>query len=165
MAATGGRAPYTYRLTVDGSQVFTTTSSATSAAFTWNTATATDGPHTLGLTVTDAGGASATATRTVTVANATGTLRVSVTTPAAGSTVSGTVWVNVWLEGAAAGTRSFTMTVGDSTVWTESSSSDHVTLPWVTTSTPNGTRTLVVTARDAAGASGTASVTVTVQNP
>jgi hypothetical protein len=35
----------------------------------------------------------------------------------------------------------------------------------VTTNTPNGTRTLVVTVRDAAGATGTASVTVTVQNP
>jgi Domain of unknown function (DUF1929)/Glyoxal oxidase N-terminus/PKD domain/Bacterial Ig domain len=164
MAASGGRAPYTYRLTVDGTQVFTTTSSATSAAFTWSTATATNGPHTLGLTVTDAGGASATATRAVTVANTTGTLRVSVTTPAAGTTVSGTVWVNVWLDGAAAGTKTYTMTVGTSTVWTESSSATHVTLPWVTTGTPNGPRTLVVSARDAAGNTGSASVAVTVQN-
>jgi hypothetical protein len=79
--------------------------------------------------------------------------------------VSGTVWVNIWLEGAAAGTRSFTLTVGDDTVWSESASSNHVALPWVTTSTPDGSRTLVVAVRDAAGATGTASVTVTVQNP
>ena len=126
-----------------------------------------NGSHTLGLTVTDAAGASAGATRTVTVSNTTGggSFGVFLTTPSAGATVSGTVWVNVWVEGAAAGTRAFTMTVGGTTVWSESSSDNHVALPWVTTNTPNGTRTLVVTVRDAAGATGTASVTVTVQNP
>jgi hypothetical protein len=35
----------------------------------------------------------------------------------------------------------------------------------VTTSGPNGARTLVVTVRDGAGATGSASVTVTVANP
>ena len=113
-------------------------------------------------TVTDAGGASATATRAVTVANATGgSFQVFLTSPTAGSTVSGTVWVNIWLEGAAAGTRTFTMSVGGTTVWTENSTDNHVALPWVTTSTPNGSRTLVVTVRDPANATGTASVSTT----
>jgi hypothetical protein len=94
-----------------------------------------------------------------------GTLQVTLTSPSPGSTVSGTVWVNIWLQGAAAGSKDVTMTVGGTTVWSEGSTSTHVTLPWVTTSTPNGSRTLVVTVRDAAGASGTASVAVTVQNP
>jgi len=35
----------------------------------------------------------------------------------------------------------------------------------VTTQTPNGPQTLVVTVRDAANATGTSSVAVTVQNP
>jgi hypothetical protein len=166
LGAAGGRAPYTYRLIIDGAQVFTTSTSATSASHAWDTTAASNGSHSLGLTVTDADGATATATRTVTVANATGgSFDVFLTTPAPGATVSGTVWVNIWVEGAAAGTRAFTMTVGGTTVWSESSSADHVALPWVTTSTPNGSRTLLVTVRDAAGGTGTASVTVTVQNP
>jgi hypothetical protein len=165
LAASGGSGPYTYRLTIDGAVAFTTTTGA-SASYAWNTAAVGNGSHTLGLTVTDTAGASAGATRTVTVSNtAGGSFGVVLTSPSPGSTVSGTVWVNIWVEGAAAGSRSFTMTVGDATVWSESSSSNHVTLPWITTSTPDGSRTLVVTARDAAGATGTASVTVTVQNP
>jgi len=39
-----------------------------------------------------------------------------------------------------------------------------VTLPWETTRTPNGAQTLTVTVRDSAGATGTATVPVTVQN-
>jgi hypothetical protein len=164
LAASGGSTPYTYRLTLDGTQLFTTTTGAGTATFTWDTTTATNGNHTLGLTVTDSAGASAGATRTVTVSNAAGTLRVFLTSPAAGSTVSGTVWANIWLEGAAAGTKAYTMMVGSATVWTENSTDTHVTLPWITTSTPNGSQTLVVTVRDAAGNTGSGSVTVTVQN-
>jgi hypothetical protein len=166
LAAGGGTAPYTYRLSIDGSNVFTTTTSATSASFSWNTTTAADGSHTLALTVTDAAGGSSTASRTVTVANATtATLQVALTTPSPGSTVSGTVWVNIWVDGAAAGSKTYTMTVGGTTVWNEASTNTHVALPWVTTNTPNGSRTLVVTVRDPTGATGTASVTVTVSNP
>lgn len=164
LAASGGTAPYTYRLTIDGTQVFTTTTSATAAAYAWNTTTAANGGHALALTITDAAGASATATRAVTVANATGTLQIFLTTPAAGATVSGTVWVNVWVEGAVTGTKAYTMTVGGATLWTESSTATHVTLPWTTTSTPNGLQTLTVDVRDAGGNTGSGRVTVTVQN-
>jgi len=166
LAASGGSPPYTYRLAIDGAQVFSSTTGAATASYAWNTTTAAGGSHTLSLRVTDTAGASATATRTVTVSNtAGGTLQVSLTSPGAGSTVSGTVWVNVWVQGTAAGARAFTMTVDGTTVWSESSTDSHVTLPWVTTSTPNGARTLLVTVRDAAGATGTAAVAVTVQNP
>jgi hypothetical protein len=40
-----------------------------------------------------------------------------------------------------------------------------VSLPWVTTNGTNGAKTLVVTVRDSAGATGSGSVTVTVANP
>jgi hypothetical protein len=73
--------------------------------------------------------------------------------------------VNIWVNGAAAGSKTYTMTVGGTTVWNETSTSTHVALPWITTNTPNGARTLVVTVRDAANATGTASVSVTVNNP
>jgi hypothetical protein len=166
LAASGGTPPYTYGLSIDGAAVFSSTTSATSTSYAWNTATVANGSHTLSLTITDGAGASATATRTVTVSNvAGGTFQVTLTSPAAGSTVSGTVWVNIWVQGAAAGSKAYTMTVGGTTVWSESSTDTHVALPWVTTSTPNGARTLVVTVRDPANATGTASVAVTVQNP
>jgi len=164
LAASGGTTPYTYRLTIDGAQVFTTTTTAGAASFTWNTTTASNGSHTLGLSVTDGAGATATATRAVTVSNTTGTLQIFLTTPASGATVSGTVWVNVWVEGAVAGAKSYTMTVGSTTLWTQSSTDTHVTLPWTTTSTPDGVRTLAVDVTDASGNTGRGTVTVTVQN-
>jgi hypothetical protein len=166
LAAAGGTPAYTYRLAVDGTQMFSSTTSAASTSYAWNTTGVADGAHTLSLTVTDTAGGSATTTRSVTVSNAAGgTIAIFLTSPDAGSTVSGTVWVNIWLEGSATGSKAYTMTVGGTTVWSESSTDTHVTLPWVTTNTPNGARTLVVTVRDATGATGTASVAVTVQNP
>jgi hypothetical protein len=166
LAASGGTGPYTYRLTVDGTQIFSTTTSAGTTSFAWNSTTVANGSHTLGLIVTDATSASTSATRTVTVSNTSGSaLQIALTSPAAGATVSSTVWVNIWVDGAAAGSKTYTMTVGGTTVWSQASTDNHVALPWVTTSTPNGQRTLVVTVRDPANATGTASVAVTVSNP
>src|SRR5213594_4401870 len=99
MAASGGTAPYTYTLTIDGSQV----ASSGSTTYSWNTAGYSTAAHTLGLTVRDTTGATATATRTVTVQNNTGTINVFITQPANGATVTGTVWVVIWIENAAAG--------------------------------------------------------------
>jgi hypothetical protein len=162
MTASGGTAPYTYTLAIDGTQV----ASSGTASYTWNTTTVADGNHTLGLTVRDNTGATATASRTVKVQNASaGTLSVAITTPSAGATVSGTVWVTIWVDGAAAGNSTYTMTVGGTTVWNESNGDRPATLPWVTTNGTNGTKTLVVNVRDSAGATGSASVTVTVANP
>jgi len=166
MTASGGVAPYTYRLTIDGTQVFTTTTSGGTAAYSWNTTTYANGIHTLALTVTDSTGAAGSASRSVTVSNTGGgTFGVFITAPSAGQTVKGTQWVTIWNDSTAAGARQYTMTVGGTTVWSESVSGNPVTLPWVTTNTANGVRTLTVTVRDSANATGTASVTVTVQNP
>jgi hypothetical protein len=167
MAASGGSPAYHYRLTIDGAEAFTTTSSSTSASYAWNTATAPGGSHTLALTVTDSTGASATASRTVTVDNTAsgGTFGVYITQPTSGQTVRGTQWVTIWHDSTAPGARAFTLTVNGATVWSESASGNPVSLPWVTTGTPNGQQRLVVTVRDSAGATGTGSVTVVVQNP
>ncbi|HEV8583703.1 MAG TPA: Ig-like domain-containing protein, partial [Methylomirabilota bacterium] len=161
MAATGGTAPYTYTLTIDGTQV----ASSGSTTYSWTTGGYANGNHTLGLTVRDNTGATATATRTVNVQNGGPTLSVGITNPTSGSTVSGTVWVTVWVDGAAAGNKSYTVTVDGTTVWTESNNDRPATLPWNTLNTPNGTRTLTVNVSDSAGATGSASKTVTVSNP
>ncbi|PYO19559.1 MAG: hypothetical protein DMD85_18155 [Candidatus Rokuibacteriota bacterium] len=161
MAASGGTAPYTYTLTIDGTQVV----SSGATTYSWNTLGYSNAAHTLGLTVRDNTGATATATRTVTVQNGGGTLTVALTSPSPGATVRGTVWVTIWVDGGATGAKSYTMTVGGSTVWSESNADRPASLPWVTTGGTNGAKTLVVTVRDSAGATGTASVTVTVSNP
>jgi hypothetical protein len=160
MAAGGGTAPYTYTLTIDGTQV----ASGASTTYGWNTGAYTAGSHTLGLTVRDNTGAAATAGITVTVASG-GTLSVAVTTPSPGATVSGTVWVTIWVDGAASGNKTYTMTANGTQVWNESNGDRPASLPWVTTNGTNGTKTLTVTVRDSAGATGSGSVTVTVANP
>ena len=161
MVAGGGTAPYTYTLTIDGAQVV----SSGANTYSWNTGGYSNTAHTLGLTVRDNTGATASATRTVTVQNGGGTLTVALTSPSPGATVRGTVWVTIWVDGGATGAKSYTMTVGGSTVWSESNADRPASLPWVTTGGTNGAKTLVVTVRDSAGATGTASVTVTVSNP
>src|SRR5205814_9455202 len=89
MAASGGTAPYTYTLTIDGAQVV----SSGANTYSWNTGGYSNTAHTLGLTVRDNTGATATATRTVTVQNSTGTISVFITQPSNSATVTGTVWV------------------------------------------------------------------------
>ena len=169
MSETGASGtPITFTLTVDGTQVFTATGTATTASFAWNTTTVIDGAHTLGLTVRDGAGRTVTATRGVTVANGGGagggTLKVFITSPAAGATVSGTVWSDIWVEGAGAGTRTFTLSIGGVTLAGGTDSSNHVTLPWDSTRVANGTETLVATVRDASGNSGSTTRAFNVQN-
>src|SRR5258707_14389914 len=56
----GGTAPFTWTVKVDNTtQIFTSTGSATSISFAWNTTTVPDGPHTLNVSVQDSTGATA----------------------------------------------------------------------------------------------------------
>jgi len=166
MSETGASGtPITFTLTVDGTQVLTAAGTATTASFGWNTASVADGAHTLGLTVRDGAGRTATATRNVTVAGGgTGTLKVFITSPAAGATVTGTVWSDVWVEGASAGNRTFTLAIGGVSLVTATDASNHVTLPWDSTRVANGTQTLVATVRDASSNSGSTTRAFNVQN-
>ena len=138
LAASGGTAPYTYRLTSTAHRC-SRPHELDVRRLSWNTTTVTNGSHSLGLTVTDPPAARP-PPRGRDRGEHERDLRVSLTTPSPGATVSGTVWVNVWVDGAAAGTKAYTMTVGSATVWTESSANTHVTLPWATTSTPTASR-------------------------
>src|SRR2546425_173600 len=159
MAASGGSGGYTYRLAVDGATVFT----GTTSSFAWNTSGVAAGSHTLAATVTDSAGRSATSSITVTVSNPASALRVAMTTPSPGATVSGVVWVTVWVDGATAPTT-LTLSVAGAVVKTQTSSSMPVSLDWDSRLTPDGVKTLTVSARDAAGNTGTASLSVTVAN-
>ncbi|PYN09258.1 MAG: hypothetical protein DME02_04230 [Candidatus Rokuibacteriota bacterium] len=174
MSTTGGSTATsrTYRLSVDGTVVSTQTVSAKSVSYAWNTTGVANGSHTLSVTVTDTANGSATTTRSVTVSNTvtsppptTGTLQVSVTQPAGGgATVSGTQWVTIWVDNAAAGNKTFTVTANGRTVWTETNGDRPATLPWNTASSANGATTLSVSVKDSAGKTGSRSISVWVAN-
>jgi galactose oxidase-like protein/Kelch motif protein len=156
----------------------TTTSSRGPVTLAWVTGSVTDGSQTLTGSVRDAAGHTGASSLSVTVRNGTistppptppppasGTLQLHATQPANGATVRGTVWVVLWLEGASPGSNTYTLTVNDQPVATQTTSSTGpVSVPWVTSSAQNGTRTIRATARDAAGHTGTTSVAVTVAN-
>ena len=126
----------------------------------------------LSLTVTDTANGSATTTRNVTISNTvaappptTGTVQVSVTQPAGGgATVSGTQWVTIWVDGAAAGSNTYTLTANGRSVWTETNGARPATLPWNTASGANGATTLTVSVKDSAGKTGNRSISVWVAN-
>jgi len=58
----------------------------------------------------------------------------------------------IWVDGAAAGTRTYTMTVGGRPGLEREQRRSPATLPWVTTNGTNGTKTLVVTCARQRGA-------------
>jgi hypothetical protein len=168
VTASGGSG-LTYRLAVDGVQV------ATSPSYSWNTTNLGNGSHTLTATVRDSAGRTATATRTVTVSNimvpqqpaapASGPLKVFITQPTGGTTVGGTAWVVMWVEGTSGSANAFTLSVDGATVGSQTTSArGPVTIPWTTRGVANGAHTVRAAVRDAAGNTGSVSVTVTVRN-
>jgi hypothetical protein len=165
-AATGDK---TYTLDEGGTRIGTlTTSSNGPVSLAWPTSGGADGPRSVTVSVSDAAGTSARATRTVNVRNGGAggsTPRVVITQPPAGSTVRGTVWFTVWVEGAAAGPQTFTLRQGSASVASATTSrAGPVSLAWPTSPADNGARTAAVSVRDAAGRTGSASVTMIVAN-
>jgi hypothetical protein len=93
------------------------------------------------------------------------TLKVFITQPHNSDTVSGTAWVVMWVEGTSGSSNVFTLTADGKQVGTQTTSSrGPVTLPWDTRSFANGAHTLTATVRDAAGNTGTTSISVIVKN-
>jgi hypothetical protein len=138
---------------------------ATSAPYTaqWNTLNATNGTHTIAATARDAAGNRSTASVTVTVMNDTTPPSVSITSPTAGATVSGTVNVtanatdNVGVVGVQ-------FKLDGANLGAEVTTAPYQ-MAWDTTTTTNGSHVLSAVARDAAGNMGTAAaVSVTVNN-
>jgi glucose/arabinose dehydrogenase len=132
----------------------------------WATTGVSDGSHTLSARARDAAGNTGLATNvTVTVSNTPDTTppTVSITSPSGGATVSNTINVtanaadNVAVVGVV-------LLVDGTQVGTEDTVSPY-SLPWNTTTSSNGSHTVTVRARDAAGNNTTSSpVTVTVSN-
>ncbi len=130
----------------------------------WNTTTASNASHTITAVARDAAGNRTTsAPVTVTVFNDTTPPTVSITSPASGSTVSGTITVTASASdnvGVAGVQFKLDGLNADAEVTTSPYS-----VSWNTTSSSNASHTITAVARDAAGNRATsAGVTVTVSN-
>jgi hypothetical protein len=156
----------TYSLDVAGSTVQpTTTPSNGPVSVAWDSRTVADGTPTATVTVRDSAGNTGTAQRKLSVQNGGAPLAASFTSPGEGATVSGTAWFTIWIEHAAAGSKTYTLGVDGNAVATMSSASNGpISLGWSTTGTPNGTHAVTVTVRDAAGATDSAIRNVNVAN-
>ena len=133
----------------------------------WNTATSSNGSHTLRAIAKDAAGNSTTsATVTVTVSNSnpdTTPPTVSITAPANGATVSGTISVTANASDNV-GVASVQFQLDGANLGSLDTASPYAT-SWNTATASNGSHTLQAIAKDAAGNSTTsASVAVTVSN-
>jgi hypothetical protein len=91
-----------------------------------------------------------------------GSLKVAMTAPKAGATVSGTAWVVLWVEGTSGSANVFTLSAAGKVVGSQTTSSrGPVTIPW--TPAVNGSTTLAASVRDATGRTGSSTIQVNVQ--
>ena len=98
------------------------------ATLAWDSRSIPPGATTLTATVRDAAGHIGATTLGLSVLNGP-PLGVVITSPPAGAVVGGVVWSDIWVEGAAAGPRTFTLSIGGTTLATASASGNHVTPP------------------------------------
>lgn len=93
-------------------------------------------------------------------------VKVFITQPHNGDTVSGTNWVVIWAEGTSGSANVFTLTIDSTVAGTTNAGSTRgpISIPWNTKSFPNGTHTIKATVKDATGATATASISVLVAN-
>src|SRR6185295_3417512 len=150
-----------FAISVDGVAKDLVATGATTIDWPWNTATLANGSHTISVTVTDATGRRGIGSDYVTVQNS---LIVTITNPASGATVSGTGFVDVWVEGQSGTANAFAVTVAGRIVASQTISGRHATLAWNTTQIPDGPQTILATVGDAANNGGRDSRPVTVQN-
>lgn len=151
--------PGTWTLTCDGAQITGGSGTGNSVAVSWDTTKVADGLHKLVLSETDTGGNTGSATVTVTVNN-NGVTAVAITSPANNAVVSGTVTVTGTITDANPGTWKLTCSgtqIGSGTGAT-------VSVLWATTAWAEGAHALILTETDAAGNTGSATITVTINN-
>ncbi len=152
------------QLQVDGANVGSA-DTASPYNFSWSSTSVANGSHTLTAVAKDSSGNTATSTGVkVTVNNADTTPpTVSITSPAASATVSGTITVSATAADNVA-VASVQLQVDGANVGSADTASPY-SFSWVTSNYANGSHTLTAIAKDAAGNSTTsATVNVTVSN-
>ena len=149
---------------VDGVN-FGTEDTRASYSRTWDSTTVGNGTHSLTAIARDAAGNTTTsAARTVTVNNGGDTQAptVSLTAPANGATVSGTINIAATASDNV-GVVGVQFKLDGNSLGSEDLSSPY-SVSWATTGATNGSHQLSATARDAAGRTATATLSVTVSN-
>ena len=88
------------------------------------------GTHTATVSVLDGAGNRGSANRTVVISS----IGVFITSPGSdGATMRGTTWFTIWVENAAAGSKTYTLSVDGTVVGTTNTTSNGpVSMPWTT---------------------------------
>ena len=91
-------------------------------------------------------------------------VKAFITQPRTGATVSGTVWVVVWAEGTTGSANVFTLSADGKQIGSQTTSSHGpVTIPWNTTGVAKGAHTLRADVLDAAGNTGSITLSFVLQ--
>src|SRR5207237_1058491 len=148
MSETGGTGTITWTLRLDGgaTPIFSTSGTATTASFDWNTSGVPAGAHQLRRAVRGGSGRTSTALRRLTgrangtvVMQGVGTLTASFTSPAEGATVSGMVTVGMSATNASGTPISFRLSVdGGAPVFSTSGTATTASFGWNSNSVPDG---------------------------
>jgi hypothetical protein len=159
--ASDDRGVTSVRFDVDGDQLANDTSSPYEA--TWNTTNLPNGEHTITATARDAAGKTSSDSVTVTVGNTdVDPPTVSVTTPAAGATVTGVIGVSANASDAS-GISQVQFEVDGTAIGAPDTTAPY-SVQWGSINVENGDHTLTAIASDSFGNQASASVTVAVHN-
>lgn len=133
-------------------------------SITWNSALTSNGAHVLTASARDGAGNVATSNPvTITVSNDVTAPTIALTSPTNNASVVGTVTLTATASDNV-GVKGVKFAVDGTTIGAEVTSPPYTT-SWNTTGASNGSHAISATARDAAGNTSTATVTVTVANP
>src|SRR5207244_2653716 len=92
-------------------------------------------------------------------------LTLAFSTPASGATVCGMPWAVMWVDGQSGSSNTFTLTLAGQTMGTTTTgSAGPISMPYDTRTVANGSQPLTASVRDAAGNTGSATITVIVNN-
>src|SRR5205823_4224161 len=160
--------PTQFVLQLDSATTLSTqsVSAGATATYGWDTSAVATGAHTLNLSVTDGAGRTASAAVSVTVAPPPA-LTASISSPANGATVSGTVTVNMAAGNAQGSPTQFVLQLDSATTLSTQSVSAGATATygWDTSAVASGAHSLNLSVTDGAGRTATAAVSVTVAPP
>jgi hypothetical protein len=148
---------------VDGASIGTDTNGADGWSVAWDSTAVGDGAHTVMATATDTAGQTASDSHAVTVDNVDAPPSVTVTSPAEGATVTGTVLVRASASDDK-GVTEVAFSVDGSPIGTDTDGTDGWSASWDTLTELDGSHTVSARATDTSGNTATDANAVTVDN-